>query len=75
MVDDISPITMANPETTREEIDSLFGATDPRLIDDLAQAIARGCVAYDVRLPAGCLTAITKSVLFTLDQRRRTANG
>ncbi len=67
----------AKPETTpsREEIDALFRAADVGLIDDLGQAIARGCVAYDVRLPVGCLTSITKSVLFMLDQRRKHANG
>lgn len=62
---------MSDEFPSREQVDALFSAADPRLIDDLAQAIARGCVAYDVRLPSGCLTAITKSVLFTLDQRAK----
>ena len=68
---------MALPETTatREQVDLLFSSTDPRLVDDLAQAIARGCIAYNVRLPSGALTAITKSILLTLDLRRKTSDG
>lgn len=71
MADDRSQTTTP----TREQIDALFSSTDPRLIHDLAQAIARGCISYDVLLPPGCLAAITKSVLFTLDERRRLADG
>ena len=58
------------PTPSRQEIDALFRATDAGLIDDLAQAIARGCAAYDVLLPVGCLTAITKCILFTLHHRK-----
>jgi hypothetical protein len=54
---------------TREQVDGVFLKADPGLIDDLGEAIARACVAYNVRLPVGCLTAITKSVLFALNQR------
>ena len=60
---------------TREQVDELWRTSDPKLIDDLAQAVSRGCVACDVRLPSGCLTAITKSLLFTLDTRRRSADA
>jgi hypothetical protein len=60
---------------TREHVDELFRAADPRLVDDLAQAIARGCVAHGAKLPSGCLTGIVKSLLFTLDQRRRSADA
>ena len=65
---------MTHPVPTREQVDDLFRKADPALVTDLAEAIARGCVSYDVRLPIGCLTAITKSILFSLDQRRKTAD-
>lgn len=60
---------------TREQVDAAFNAADPKLVDDLAQAVARGCVAHDVTLPPGCLIGIVKSLLVTLDQRRKSADA
>ena len=59
----------------RADVDAIWAAADPHLVDDLAQAVARGCVAYDTRLPPGCLTAVTKSVLVTLRLRRINADA
>ena len=72
-------MTQANGDAirqmTREQVDEIWRKADPTLVDDLAQAVARGCVACDVTLPRGGLTAITKSLLATLDQRKRTADA
>ena len=62
-------------EQTREAVDEMWRTADRGLVNDMAEAIARGCVAYDHRLPPGCMTAITKSLLFTLEQRRASANA
>jgi hypothetical protein len=64
-------VAVSDAKPTREQVDEIFRTSDTRLIDGLAQAVARGCIAYDVRLPVGCLTAITKSILFTLEQRKK----
>ena len=69
---------MADPKAatyTREQVDEVWRRGDPALIDALAQAVCRACVAYDVKLPSGCLTAITKSILFSLEQRRKSADA
>lgn len=76
MLDDAPQTANGDAATfTREKVEAIWREADPALVDDLAQAIARGCVAYGVKLPSGCLTAITKSVLATLDRRRRAADA
>ena len=60
---------------TRADVEEIWRKADPRLTDDLAQAVARGCVAYDMKLPHGCLTAIVQSILLTLEQRRLGADA
>ena len=62
-------------EQTREAVDEMWRTADPKLVNDIADAIARGCAAYSHRLPVGCMTAITKSLLFTLEQRRASADA
>lgn len=64
-----------NQKPTREHVEALFSAADPQLVNDLGQAVARGCVAFDHKLPPGCLLGIVKSLLFTLDQRRKAADA
>ena len=57
-------------EYSREQADKIWRTADPALVNDLALAVCRGLVAYDARLPSGCLTAITKSILFMLEERK-----
>jgi len=56
-------------EKSVTEVDAIWQAADPQLAETWPKRFARMC-GMKFASP-GCLTAITKSILFTLEEGRR----